>query len=320
MRDVRAVLIPLDGSDLAETALLAGSAIARRLNAFIHLVRVHTQLPLMGAEVVALSPETERAVEQEEESYLEGVAARLRADGLAVSSAVVKGAIVPALQDYAERHGIGLVVMTTHGRGGIRRAVLGSVTDHLVRSIPLPVLIVTPAMAPRIDDGWPRRVLLPLDGSSLGNSAVKALDQIDPLRCSHLILTTVLTTTLPAFSPWGFHFEPSLMMPAAEDDRLRSHLQATAEKLRGGGYRTSVRIMEGGTVAREILTLAVGRQCDLIVMATHGASGLDRVMFGSVTDQVIRHSSIPLLVVRPSPADITPASRTTTPAFAGAGA
>ena len=320
MRDVKAILIPLDGSDLAECALRAGSTIARRLNAFIHLVRVHTQLPILGAEVVALSPETERAVEMDEANYLEGVAARLRADGLAVSGAVINGGIVPTLQDYAERHGIGLVVMTTHGRGGIRRAVLGSVTDQLVRSVPLPVLIVTPAMAPRIDDGWPRRVLLPLDGSPLGASAIKALDQIDPVRCSHLLLTTVLPTPLPAFSPWGFHFEPSLVMPSAEDDRLRAHLKETAEKLRSWGYRTTERVIDGGKVAREILTLAVGCRCDMIVMATHGAGGLDRVMFGSVTDQVIRHSNIPLLVVRPSLEEITAIPRPITLAVTGAGA
>jgi nucleotide-binding universal stress UspA family protein len=237
-----------------------------------------------------------------------------------VPTALVKGGIVPALPGYAERHGIGLVDLTTQGRGGLRRAVLGSVTDQLVRAVSLPVLIVTPGMAPRIDDGWPRRVLLPLDGSQLGGSAIRALDHIDPLRCAHLLLATVLPPPLPAFSPWGFHFEPSLVPPTAEEDRLRTHVDETAEKLRRGGYRTTARVLESGKVAREILTLAIGRQCDMIVMATHGAGGLDRVMFGSVTDQVIRHSSIPLLVVRPSLDDITPTTRAAEPALAVAGA
>lgn len=319
MRDVKAILVPLDGSEVAECALLAGSTIARRLNAFIHLVRVHSQLPILGAEMVVLRPEDERSLEDDEENYLENIAARLRADGLAVSTAVVKGGIVPALQEYAERHGIGLVVMTSHGRGGIRRAVLGSVTDQLVRAVPIPVLIVTPGMAPRIDDGWPRRVLLPLDGSPLGRSAIKALDHIDPLRCAHLLLTTVLPTTLPAVSPWGFQFESSLESPNAEEDRLRAFLEEATAKLRNGGYRATARVMERGKVARQILKLATGRQCDMIVMATHGASGLDRMMFGSVTDQVIRHSGIPLLVVRPTLEDAT-FTIPTEPAFAGAGA
>jgi nucleotide-binding universal stress UspA family protein len=283
---------------------------------------VHTQFPLyeVGAGIVTLTQETEREVEKQEERYLEEIAGQLRASGLAVSTEVVKGAIVPTLADYAERHGIGLVVMSSHGRGGIRRAVLGSVTDQLLRMVSLPVLIVTPGMAPRIDDGWPRRVLLPLDGSALGGSAIHALDLVDPLRCSRLLLTTVIPASIPALSPWGYQFEPWIEASSDEEDRLQAHLAQTTERLRVCGYRARSRVMNGGKVAREILKLAIGWHCDMIVMATHGAGGLDRVMFGSVTDQVVRHSSIPVLVVRPTLEETELTGRRPEPAFATAGA
>ena len=307
MTSVRAILIPLDGSDLAECALAAGVAVARRLNAFVHLVRVHTQLPLLSAEVVALSPDTEREVLEQEEKYVAGIASRLEAEGLAVSAAVVKGAVVPALSAYADRHGIGLVVMSSHGRGGIRRAILGSVADLLVRTVPIPVLIVNPDMVAAIDEGWPRRILLPQDGSALGASAAGALGVVDPGHAAHLCLATVFQTSFPAMAPWNFQMEPFLEALDQSQDRLRNHLRQTAEKLRSEGYKLTIQVLTGGKVARELLKLGTLRHCDLIVMATHGAGGLDRVMFGSVADQVIRHSRLPVLVIRPSaPAELTP--------------
>jgi nucleotide-binding universal stress UspA family protein len=300
MTTVRAILIPLDGSDLAECALAAGAGTARRLNAFVHLVRVHTQVPLMAAEVVALSQQTEREVLEEEERYLEGVATRLRSRGLAVSTSVVNGAIVPALKTYIDRHGIGLVVMSSHGLGGIRRAIIGSVTDQLVRSVSVPVLIVNPAMAVRIGEVWPRHILLPLDGSPFAAAAIDALPVVDPLHTAHLSLVTVFQPGYPPMGPWSFQMAPFLDASEQCQDRLRNQLADAAGRLRSDGHKVAAHVLTGGKVARELLEFGTVRDCDLIVMATHGAGGIDRVMFGSVADQVIRHSSLPVLVVRPS--------------------
>jgi len=319
MPSVRAILIPLDGSELAECALTAGAVAARRLNACVHLVRVHTQLPLMAAEVVALSPYTEREVGEEEGKYLESVAARLRMKGLAVSTAVVNGPIVPALKIYIARHGIGLVVMSSHGLGGIRRAIIGSVTDLLVRTVSIPILIVNPAMEVRIGEDWPRHVLLPLDGSARGASAVDALQVIDPESTAHLSLATVFQPSYPPVGPWSFQMAPFLDAANQWQDRLRDQLEETAGKLRTDGYKVSAHVLTGGKIARQILKLGATRRCDLIVVATHGAGGMDRVMFGSVADQVIRHSSLPVLVIRPlTKTQLTPTRPGETLAEAGA--
>lgn len=299
MFNVNAILIPLDGSDVAECALAAGITVARRLNAFIHLVRVHTQLPHeVGAEVVTLTPETEREVVAQEEEYLDRIADRLRDEGLAVSTDVVKGAIVPALRAYSDRHGIGLVVMSSHGRGGLSRAVLGSVADDLIRSTLVPVLIVTPRTAARITAGWPGRILVPLDGSELGASAMNLLPVLDPAHGASVLLVSVLQTVPAGINPWVF--PPELLVPTIEQrgQELRQYLDRAARRLRSEGFRTGIRVATGCKVAAEILKLAIGKGSDLIVMSTHGAGGIDRVMFGSVADQVLRHANIPVLVVR----------------------
>jgi nucleotide-binding universal stress UspA family protein len=302
MSGIRAILIPLDGSELAECALPAGISLARRLNAFVHLVRVHTAQPFyeLSAEVVALTPENEAEQVTREEGYLEAVAADIRAaERLAVSTAVVKGGIVPALQFYAERHGIGLVVMSSHGHGGLRRALLGSVADHLLRSVTIPVLLITPATPHDMGSDWPRRILLPLDGSGLSESAVDLVESLDPGRTSHLLLTTVSVRQFPSFTPWGLMPETVRPEPEPADPPERAYLERVGGRLKSAGFTVHAHRVEGGKVAREILKLGAARQCDLIVMATHGAGGLDRVMFGSVTDQVVRHSTIPVLAVRP---------------------
>jgi nucleotide-binding universal stress UspA family protein len=154
-------------------------------------------------------------------------------------------------------------------------------------------------MAPRIDEQWPHRVLLPQDGSELGGSAVDAMKAIDPACHAQVLLTTVFQTNIPPMAPWGFQLEPFLEIVDQNHERLRNHLSRTSERLGAWGFKVYTRILTGGKTAREILKLGTLKRCDLIVMATHGAGGLDRVMFGSVADQVIRHSKIPVLVVRP---------------------
>jgi nucleotide-binding universal stress UspA family protein len=301
MRNINAILVPLDGSPVAESSLPAAVNVARRLNALVHLVRVHPQFPLgeFEADILALGPDTERKVVEQEAGYLEGVATQLRGDGVAVTTEVVKGEIVPALRSYIERHDVGLVVMASHGRGGLTRAVLGSVADTLIRSVSIPVLLVNPRTVARVNTAWPSRILVPLDGSVLGASAMELLPLLDPDRNAKVLLTSVVQTIPPSINPWVF--PPEFFSDTVEqrDEQSRHYLARTVWDLRCQGFHAGVRIGVGSKVAAEILKLAIWKRCDLIVMSTHGAGGLDRVMFGSVADQVLRHANIPVLVVHP---------------------
>ena len=301
MSSYSAILIPLDGSGFAESALPAAMSLARRSKAAIHLVRVHSQLPLwdVGAEVVVLSPEMEKETLEYEETYLEQAAGRVRAAGFEVFSSVLKGEIVPAIRDYCRDHAIDLVVITTHGRGGVRRAMLGSVADHLMRTSSVPVLMITTRSAPRITTAWPSRILVPLDGSPHSAASLKQVRALDPDRTARILLTAIVQTIPPTINPWVF--PPEFFLETAEHRSLhsRDYLNRTVTELRSEGFRVGGRIELGTKVAREILKVALSKRCDLIVMTTHGAGGMDRVMFGSVADQVIRHSTTPVLVVRP---------------------
>jgi nucleotide-binding universal stress UspA family protein len=314
MPEINSILVPLDGSGLAETALQSAMRLAHRFHAAIHVVRVHQPVAAWdaGAEILAVTPGFEELLVEGEETYLMRIANRIRAEGLAATGSVLTGNLVTAIREYAETHRNDMVVMASHGRGGIRRAMLGSVADSLVRSLTMPVLIVTPRTVSRMTSFWPSRILVPLDGSTLARAAVDQVKALDPLRQAKILLTSVVQTMPPELVPWAvppqiFHDDVE-----AREGAARQHLAEVASELRQDGFKVYSRNVTGTKVAREILKLAIWKQCDLIVMATHGAGGIDRVMFGSVTEQVLRHSNIPVMVVRPEtlvrlPAELAPA-------------
>lgn len=140
------LLIPLDGSELAEQALAQVEHVAAD-GAHITLLQIiQPPLPVIAAEMaVPLPTVSSEELRQEAETYLQTVASRLRDRPLAVQVAVVEGdAVAETIVQYARDHGHDLILMSTHGRGGLSRLVFGSVAEAVVRHAPCPVLIVRP--------------------------------------------------------------------------------------------------------------------------------------------------------------------------------
>ena len=151
------ILVPLDGSDLGERALRTAESLARIHAAVIHLIHVIPWQPeLEGAKrgfIAAISAQAAEHQQREAhhlredriasgKEYLTQLAARLRDAGLKVETAIVEGAVADKILEYAKDHGVDLVAMSTHGYGGIKRRLLGSVTDHVIRSSGTPVLVL----------------------------------------------------------------------------------------------------------------------------------------------------------------------------------
>nr|WP_290667195.1 universal stress protein [Ardenticatena sp.] len=145
-RHLHRLLVPLDGSDLAERALSYAQVFARLYEAELHLLHV-LSLPVSGLAGLEAGP-VEAAywatIREEGERYLERVAAQLREEGFSVQSALRTEPIAEAILQYEEEANIDLVVMTTHARSGLARAILGSVTDRVVRGGKAPVLVLNP--------------------------------------------------------------------------------------------------------------------------------------------------------------------------------
>lgn len=152
------ILVPLDGSDLAEHVLPHVCALAASSGASIVLLRVPAE-PIYDylPPDPQLASELRRDVETGAQVYLDEVAARLAELGLSVTTKVAGGGpIHEAILDVAREHGVDLIAMSTHGRSGIARMVIGSVADQVVRHSPMPVLLIRPD-PPRVAPAWAAR-------------------------------------------------------------------------------------------------------------------------------------------------------------------
>ena len=151
------ILVPLDGSKLAEGVLPHVQELAQRFDSQVTLIQVVAPLSKLVAETVPASLEPSgaaaavgleaaaEAVKAERESaraYLEGVAERLKAEKIRVQVGVVEGTAGDAIVDYGHRHGMDIIAMSTHGRSGLLRLVYGSVADHVLRHAGTPVLLI----------------------------------------------------------------------------------------------------------------------------------------------------------------------------------
>jgi nucleotide-binding universal stress UspA family protein len=296
------IVVPLDGSAFGKRALPVALALARRDHAAVRLVHVHEPVVFAGSEPVSDT----RLIEELREAMrtdLTALAAQLtREAALPVEAEFLDGPIVPTLEQYLAGRAPDLVVMMTHGRGGVRRAWLGSVADGLVRRSPVPVLLL------RSGAEWPgnlieplfRRVLGPLDGSLTAN---EVLDSAASLGTRDQTVYTLVTVVLPL---------PLLDYPApvaeslsgrsdfeGQRDAALAHLSTVAGGLRQKGARVETRVVVHPRVAEGILAEAETQQADLIALATHGRGAVSRFFLGSVADKVIRGASVPVLVHRP---------------------
>jgi nucleotide-binding universal stress UspA family protein len=187
---------------------------------------------------------------------------------------------------HAEAIDARLVVMATHGRGGLERAWLGSVADDLVRRSPIPLLLLRPGADAATSAVRVRRILVPLDGSVLAETILEpALDlaRLDPE--AQLVLLTVIPPESPGFGP-----------------ATRAWLDGVAHRIHATGVRVRTRVESGAPVARAILEVALQEETDLLALATHGRSGLLRLALGSVADHLLRRSHVPILLQRPAAA------------------
>lgn len=298
----RRILVPLDGSAVAERALPLAGRIARASGAALRLVLVHHATPASAITVPQIVPADYDAVTREsEESYLGQVAERAGGDGTAVTTALLEGVVADAIAADVAAAGADLVVMTTHGRGPVSRFWMGSVADELVRTLTVPVLLIR-ADAEQ-DHTMPRRILVPLDGSPRAERALEHAAAFARLGGGGLELLQVVPPIMPVV-PDGAPLMPPAPPAQAGDllvESARAYVERQAEEVRGRGLAARAEVVVDASAAAAIVEVSQRDGIDLVAIATHGAGGLRRAVLGSVTDKVLRTTRRPLLVIRPEP-------------------
>lgn len=303
------LLVPLDGSVFAEGALPHALLLARTLSADIMLLRVltrHEQARLLTEEIVEAWDDTMPSREEcdrqvwlwlreEAERYLAAQVQRLRAEGLAVESRVLFGDPATAIVEQIEASRPALVLMASHGYSGFQRWALGSVTERVVSASSAPVMVVRSSAKPSALAI--RRILVPLDGSPFSAQALPLALLLAQRARAELSLLRVVAPPLSLERELPLSYSKNIAQVQLEVGR---QLQATASALRQE-HRHITSTIAQGHAAEEIVAAAAIQGADLIIMATHGHSGLRRWALGSTADKVLRTADVPLILVRNPP-------------------
>lgn len=289
------ILIPLDGSKFAECAIPEALRAAKKLGAEVALVSAYDDRPMVGGWT--LDPEP---VREWFEEYVQKTATKIeKTSGIQTSHTVIGGPVVRTLVEFVQRSQPTMVVMSTHGRGPISRAWLGSIADRVVRYANMPVLLIRPDNGETTMESSPpiKRVLLALDGSERAEASIDWAGRVVGEDAEYTLVQVV---------PPPHAVSPYLPQLAQETkDRLEQarqdaedYLTGVEERLRGDGIQVHSDVLISDAVANSIIATAEKEKSDLTVITTHGRTGLGRVLLGSVADKVVRGSHGSVLIVR----------------------
>ena len=290
------ILVPLDGSALAERALPYAEALARPSGARVVLVR-------------AVSGDREHGADSEAQArdYLNGLAARLAERISLAETAVPRGGAAEAIVEEARRQGSDLIVMATHGRGGLGRWVYGSVAEAVLAHAPMPTLLVRAwvpegGATPLADKP---KLLVPLDGSHFAEEALPVATELADTLGGELILLRAVARPDVPLGP------DALMGPLLkwELDKARGEAEDYLRHLagrfaqEGRTVQTAVRVGRPDMGMAAAVIEATGHEygAALVVMASHRHTGVERLLLGSVADATVRHGTLPVLLVHPQP-------------------
>lgn len=303
------VLVPLDFSALGESSIPYARVIGGATGAPLKLLTVveSEATGLFGVPDAAAAG-LQRQRRQVLEQYLAVTAERLRGQGLVVTSVLAEGDPVVEIVAEAGRDEGSVIVMATHGRGGMGRWLLGSVADKVMRLATCPTLLVRPPEAvagAEIEVGSCanapvppiRRLMAPLDGSVLAEEALAPAAALALALGAVLTLVQVAPWVAATITPYGY--VPDLAGWEAEAASAAEVYLEDVQRRLPRGVRAE-RIVLRGAPAEVLVDLALHDQVDLVVMTTHGRGGLRRLTLGSVADRMVRGGA-PTLLVRAAP-------------------
>ncbi|EMA06992.1 Nucleotide-binding universal stress protein, UspA family [Haloarcula vallismortis] len=280
------ILVPTDGSPGSERAFEVAATLARTHDAAVHVLSVVDEHgPTDDWDYDGDSPA---------EAFVESQADHVDTDGLSITAAVREGVVHDAVLDYGDANDIDLIVMGTHGRTGVRRFLLGSVTEKVVRLADVPVLSVRADAEPgpvSFDD-----ILLPTDGSSGAEAAIEPAGALANTTDATVHLVSVVDTR-----SLGIDVGSSVIIDELESVATDA-VENASDRLSELGVETVETAITHGVPYRAILNAIEETDADLVVIGTHGRTGIDRYLLGSVAEKLVRTSPVPVMTVRASDA------------------
>lgn len=303
------MLVPLDGSELAEIVFPYVTELAGRMGTDIVPIMVSGQsanafIPMQKAYM----EKTEKALQSQVNKVQGGL--KPAPEPVKVKGEMAIGYAAEEILKYAEENGIDLILMATHGHSGPKRWKIGSVAGKIMSASRIPVLLVRADVPEEAAVKWPvETILVPLDGSEMAESVlphVKAIGKQQGIKPVEVVLLRVCEPpTVPSYYgpelsgvplDWGKYVEQEMVR---DKERAREYLDELENKFKDKGIRVRSDVIQGKP-DDEIVEYANKENFGLIVMATHGRSGLSRLVYGSVAANLINGVSSPILMIKPS--------------------
>jgi nucleotide-binding universal stress UspA family protein len=286
------ILVPTDGSEGARAATRHAMNLATAFDSEVHLLSV-VNPSIYSSDLADMdfpAGEHRKALEEHATEAVEALEALLDERDLTYRTAIEEGVPYEAIPAYAEDHAIDLLSMGTHGRTGFDRLLVGSVTERVVRTSSVPVL--TSRFEPEkagYDD-----ILLPTDGSEAASAAIEHAIALAERYDATIHALSVVDLSALAGSYDGAAVPGVIEALEGGSEQTVSEVAERCER-QDVDVRTEV---TQGTPYRAIGAYVEDHDVDLVTMGTHGRTGLGRYLLGSVTERVVRTSSVPVLTVR----------------------
>jgi len=287
MLNLHKILVPLDGSTEAESVLPYLKDIASKFVSRVYILGVG-----IGRKT--------RRVNRLIEDYINRTANKLHSDNIKAEPVVSYGVAADKILNFTAEKEIDLIIMTTHGRSGITRWWMGSVAEKVISEATAPVLLIRSRRrttgGPSDKLNFPNKILAPLDGSDIGESALPYAEAIAANSHASISLLQVISPpgTVEANLLGGAEWRKGVkaMHDAGED-----YLKTVAERLSSKDVKVTYEVATGEP-ADKIVEYAADKGVSMIAMSTHGRTGVARWVLGSVADKVLHGARIPILVVR----------------------
>ena len=299
MLQLQKILFPTDFSKCAEQALAHAVFLAEKYGAEIHLLHVITifeDQPSVVSNEIAETKEMVRKLEDIAEKQLNKLLDSHSSNDIKIITEIKRGlSAAPAILEYVSDKQIDLIVMGTHGRRGLGHLLLGSAAEEVVRLAPCPVFTIRELKEPK-PVMQVNNILVPIDFSNHSEKALTYASEIAQSYNAQLQVLHIIEETMhPAFSVTGKSSIFDLVPGIKEDSKKR--IAKMLEKFVSDKVKSKV-FIQGGRAANDIIKFAKENSTDLIVIATHGLTGLEHMLLGSVTEKVVRMAHCPVFTVK----------------------
>jgi len=298
------ILVPLDGSQLAECVLPHAIAIARAFHARIILLRVLERNQVNGtAQIFDLL--NWQLKKTEAKLYLDKISTRLSKFQLQISSTVLEGLVAESITEYAQSHGVKLLILSSHGRSGMSQWGISGAAQKIILGARTSVLIVRahqPAVSELVEQQY-RQILVPLDGSQRAEYALPLIATLARFQKSrthilHVVKTPEMARHMP---PTPEDIDLSDRITARNRDEAMQYLEQVKWRSHLDGIDVQAHLITSEDAIVTLHGLVGQEHIDLLALSAHGYSGNDQWPYGSMVLNFILYGKVPLLIVQDLP-------------------